>query len=34
MRESYPEDYDKLATEPGFLVLRLVKPARQRPSLA
>ena len=31
MRERYPEDYDKLTTEPGFLLLRLFKPARQRP---
>jgi SAM-dependent methyltransferase len=27
MRERYPDDYDKLATEPGFLILRLLKPA-------
>jgi SAM-dependent methyltransferase len=26
MRGLYPEDYQKLRTEPGFLVLRLVKP--------
>jgi SAM-dependent methyltransferase len=26
MRERYPEDYEKLTTEPGFLILRLVKP--------
>lgn len=26
MRERYPEDYDKLTTEPGFLILRLLKP--------
>jgi SAM-dependent methyltransferase len=26
MRERYPDDYAKLNTEPGFLVLRLVKP--------
>jgi len=26
MRERYPDDYAKLTTEPGFLVLRLVKP--------
>jgi SAM-dependent methyltransferase len=25
MRERYPDDYRKLATEPGFLILRLVK---------
>ena len=28
MRERYPEDYEKLTTEPGFLLLRLVKPHR------
>jgi SAM-dependent methyltransferase len=28
MRERYPEDYDKLTAEPGFLILRLVKPDR------
>jgi hypothetical protein len=27
MREHYPEDYEKLNREPGFLILRLVKPA-------
>jgi SAM-dependent methyltransferase len=32
MRERYPEDYDKLTTEPGFLLLRLFKPVKQRPS--
>jgi SAM-dependent methyltransferase len=26
MRDLYPEDYRKLTTEPGFLILRLVKP--------
>ena len=26
MREHWPEDYEKLKTEPGFLVLRLLKP--------
>ena len=26
MRGLYPEDYQKLTTEPGFLILRLVKP--------
>jgi hypothetical protein len=26
--------YDKLATEPGLLLLRLFKPAKQRPSKA
>jgi len=25
MREHYPDDYDKLSAEPGFLILRLVK---------
>ena len=28
MRERYPEDYQKLTAEPGFLILRLVKPRR------
>ena len=27
MRERYPEDYQKLSKEPGFLILRLLKPA-------
>jgi SAM-dependent methyltransferase len=27
MRERYPEDYDQLSKEPGFLILRLLKPA-------
>jgi SAM-dependent methyltransferase len=27
MRDSYPEDYEKLSREPGFLILRLLKPA-------
>jgi SAM-dependent methyltransferase len=27
MRERWPEDYEKLMTEPGFLILRLLKPA-------
>lgn len=27
MRERYPEDYERLSTEPGFLILRLLKPA-------
>jgi ubiquinone/menaquinone biosynthesis C-methylase UbiE len=27
MRDSYPEDYEKLSNEPGFLILRLLKPA-------
>lgn len=26
MRERWPEDYEKLMTEPGFLILRLLKP--------
>jgi SAM-dependent methyltransferase len=26
MRERYPDDYEKLSREPGFLILRLVKP--------
>ena len=26
MRERYPEDYEKLSKEPGFLILRLLKP--------
>ena len=32
MRERYPEDYEKLSKEPGFLILRLLKPARPAPS--
>jgi SAM-dependent methyltransferase len=28
MRENYPDDFEKLSKEPGFLILRLVKPAR------
>jgi len=28
MRERYPQYYEKLTTEPGFLILRLVKPHR------
>lgn len=28
MRERYPEDFEKLSREPGFLILRLLKPAR------
>jgi len=28
MRERYPEDYAKLTTEPGFLILRLRRPGR------
>jgi hypothetical protein len=31
MRERYPEDYEKLTREPGFLVLRFVKPPKARP---
>jgi len=27
MRERYPEDYEKLSREPGFLILCLRKPA-------
>jgi SAM-dependent methyltransferase len=27
MRERYPEDYEQLSREPGFLILRLLKPA-------
>jgi ubiquinone/menaquinone biosynthesis C-methylase UbiE len=33
MRERYPDDYEKLSTEPGFLILRLLKPAGPDPSL-
>jgi SAM-dependent methyltransferase len=32
MRERYPEDYEKLSREPGFLILRLLKPATPNPS--
>ena len=32
MREHYPEDYEKLSKEPGFLILRLLKPATPDPS--
>ena len=28
MRERYPEDYEQLSKEPGFLILRLLKPVR------
>jgi SAM-dependent methyltransferase len=28
MRERYPADYEKLSSEPGFLILRLLKPGR------
>jgi SAM-dependent methyltransferase len=31
MRERYPEDYEKLRREPGFLILRLLKPATPNP---
>jgi ubiquinone/menaquinone biosynthesis C-methylase UbiE len=31
MRERYPEDYEQLSKEPGFLILRLLKPARPNP---
>jgi hypothetical protein len=27
MRDRYPEDYAQLTKEPGFLILRLLKPA-------
>jgi hypothetical protein len=33
MRERYPEDYEKLSREPGFLILRLLKPATLDPGL-
>ena len=32
MRERYPEDYEQLSREPGFLILRLLKPATPNPS--
>lgn len=32
MRERYPEDYEQLSKEPGFLILRLLKAARPDPS--
>jgi hypothetical protein len=32
MRDRYPEDYEKLSREPGFLILRLLKPATPGPS--
>lgn len=32
MRERYPEDYEKLSKEPGFLILRLLKPATPNPT--
>jgi SAM-dependent methyltransferase len=31
MRERYPEDYERLSKEPGFLILRLLKPAALNP---
>ena len=27
MRDRYPKDYEQLTKEPGFLILRLLKPA-------
>ena len=32
MRERYPEDYQKLTSEPGFLILRFVKPLKAQRS--
>jgi hypothetical protein len=32
MRERYPEEYDQLSKEPGFLILRLLKPIKPNPS--
>ncbi len=32
MRERYPEDYEQLSREPGFLILRLLKPTTLNPS--
>jgi len=32
MRDRYPDDYEKLSREPGFLILRLLKPAGPPPS--
>src|SRR5690349_10382288 len=32
MRERYPEDYEQLSRAPGFLILRLLKPATPNPS--
>ena len=32
MRERYPEEYQQLSREPGFLILRLLKPAAPTPS--
>ncbi len=34
MRERYPEDYEKLTKEPGFLLPLLFKPGKPRPGLA
>lgn len=31
MRQRHPRDYEKLTTEPGFLLLRLLKPAKPGP---
>jgi len=31
MRQRYPKDYEQLSKEPGFLILRLLKPARPIP---
>jgi len=31
MRERHPEDYERLSREPGFLILRLLKPAMPNP---
>jgi SAM-dependent methyltransferase len=33
MRERYPEDYERLCKEPGFLILRLFKPASRQPGI-
>lgn len=32
MRDRYPDDYHKLTTEPGFLILRLIKPPAPLPA--
>jgi hypothetical protein len=32
MCERYPEDYQKLTAEPGFLILRLIKPHDPAPA--
>ena len=32
MRSRHPEDYERLSREPGFLILRLLKPAAPDPS--